>query len=163
MYTQLIDYLEVSSAILARLEMEYKYAAAKTVDKPEMIKFVASQLEGLSDHEVLGWQGGLDMIAAEGRQHPPTVPEILAALRKNGIANRPKIKRIAEKQIPFESVWESHTDEQHLEDVRAWLAYCPRKMPDVMLAWVLEQEESVKIQLRLIKKRELTNLSKVVA
>ncbi len=154
MHTKLIDYLEVSSAILARLEMEYKYAAAKAVDKPQMIKFVASQLESLSDHEVIGWKGALDMISLDGRQHPPSVPEILTALRKNGIANRPTIVRIEAKEIPFETVWNSHTDKEHLEDVRAWLAYCPRKMPDVMLEWVLMQEESVKAQLRKIKKKK---------
>jgi len=163
MFTKLIDYLEISSAILARLEMEYKYATAKTVDKPEMIKFVAEQLEGLSDHEVIGWKGALDMISEEARQHPPTVPEILAALRKNGFLNRPEIKRIENKEIPFESVWIKETEERHLEDVKGWIKYCPLKMPDVMLQWVLEQDESVKNDLSRIKKRNPNILSKVVA
>lgn len=133
MYTKLIDYLEVSSAILERLEMEYKYAAAKAVDKPQMIKFLADQLECLSLHEVMGWNGALDMIATEGRQHPPTVPEILASLRKNGIANIPEIKRVEDK-TDYMQIWKSSNDKGKF---RFFIDNCHVKVPPFIRRWAM--------------------------
>ena len=160
MYTKPIDTIEVAVSILSRLEMEYKYASAKAVDKPEMIRFLAEQLDRLSESDIMCWNEALNNISDLANKHPPTVPEIIFHIRKVGIATRPQLKSLEIKEIPFESVWYSHSDEEHMEDVRAWLKYCPIEMPDIMLAWVREQEEDVKAKLRSIKKKNLSEILK---
>jgi hypothetical protein len=150
-----IDTIEVASSILSRLEMEYKYASAKAVDKLEMIKFLAEQLDRLTEAHLMCWSEALNNISDLGKKHPPSVPEIIQAIRQVEIATRPQLKKLVAKEIPFESIWQNQTDEEHLEDVRAWLEYCPREMPDVMLEWVREQEEDVKAELRRIKKSDM--------
>ena len=111
MYTPSIDYLETAQNILARLEMEYKYASARGVDKPEMIKFLAEQLERLHDHEVLCWQEALNKIAEEGRQHPPTVPEIIKVIKDIAKLTRPALP-VPEKEenIDWMRKWEMADD-----------------------------------------------------
>ncbi len=160
MYTKPIDTVEVAVNILSRLEMEYKYASAKSVDKPEMIRFLAEQLERLPEGDIMCWSEALNNISDLGKKHPPAIPEIMKEIRIVGIATRPKTKRLEEKQIPFELIWNISTDEEHLEDVRSWLKYCPKKMPDVMLEWIKTQEESVKAELRRIKKRDFKKVLK---
>ncbi len=160
MYTKPIDTIEVAVSILSRLEMEYKYASAKAVDKPDMIKFLAEQLDRLERHDVMCWSEALNNISDLGQKHPPSIPEIIQAIRKVGIATRPKTKRLEVQQIPFESVWAGQTDEEHLEDVRTWLKYCPVKMPSVMLEWVVAQEDSVKAQLRRVKHKDFRKVLK---
>jgi len=154
-----MDYTEISYKILARLEMEYKYASAKAVDKPEMIKFLASQLRRLSNREVICWNEALNNISDKGGKHPPTIPEIMSEIRKVGIATQPNIA-IEKKEIPFASSWNMETDSQRLEDVRAWLEFCPKKMPQIMLNWVVNQEEDVKAELRRIKKKDVSQIIK---
>jgi hypothetical protein len=150
-----VDTIEVALSILSRLEMEYKYASAKAVDKAEMVKFLASQLDRLPNSDVICWSEALNNISDLGKKHPPSIPEIITEIRKVGIATRPIPKKLDDKPIPFESVWQTKTDEEHLEDARAWLKYCPKSMPDVMLKWVREQEEDVKAELRRIKKSDM--------
>jgi hypothetical protein len=140
--------------------MEYKYASAKAVDKPDMIKFLAEQLDRLEVHDVMCWSEALNNISDLGQKHPPAIPEIIQEIRKVGIATRPIPKQLEVKAVPFESVWNTSTDEEHLEDVRSWLKYCPKKMPDVMLEWIKTQEESVKAELRRIKKRDFRKVLK---
>jgi len=111
MYTPNIDYIEVAQSILERLEMEYKYASAKGVDKPQMIRFLAEQLERLHDHEVLCWQEALNQIAEEGRQHPPTVPEIIKVIKSIAQQTRPALPVIeVDTQIDWMRKWESADD-----------------------------------------------------
>jgi len=157
MYTKPIDTIEVATSILSRLEMEYKYATAKAVDKLEMVKFLAEQLDRLPDSDVMCWNEALNNISDLGKKHPPSIPEIIQEIRKVGIATRPIPKRLDDKPVPFESVWNKQSDEEHLEDARAWLKYCPKDMPDVMLKWVREQEEDVKSELRRIKKSDIAS------
>jgi len=150
-----VDTIEVALSILSRLEMEYKYASAKAVDKPEMIKFLAEQLDRLTDSDVMCWSEALNNISDLGKKHPPSVPEIIQEIRKVGIATRPIPKKLDDKPVPFESVWNKETEEERLEDARVWLKYCPKDMPLVMLEWVREQEEDVKAELRRIKKSDM--------
>ncbi len=158
MYTKQIDTIEVAVSILSRLEMEYKYASAKAVDKPDMIKFLAEQLDRLEVHDVMCWSEALNNISDLGKKHPPSVPEIIHAIRKVGIATRPQYKKLEEKKVPFESVWNTFSEERRLEDVEGWLRYCPLPMPDIMLRWVVEQDDSVRDKLRRIKKRTTSNI-----
>jgi len=134
MFTKLIDHIEIASAILQRLEMEYKYASSKAVDKPDAIRFLADQLEGLSDHEVMGWQGALNKIAAEGRKDPPTIPEILTALRRNGAANTPEIKRV-EDTTDYIGRWKASNDRGKF---RFFIDNCYVKVPPFIRAWALK-------------------------
>lgn len=110
MYTQPIDYIEVAHSILERLEMEYKYATPKGVDKADMIRFLGEQLQRLSDTEVLGWSIALNDISDEGRQHPPTVPEIINAIRKIGNKTRPQITHKNDTQTNYIQLWEIADD-----------------------------------------------------
>jgi hypothetical protein len=160
MYTEQIDTIEVALSILSRLEMEYKYASSKAVDKPEMIKFLAEQLDRLAVSDIMGWSEALNNISDLGNRHPPAIPEIIQEMRKVGIATRPQPKQLEVREIPFDDMWKTFSEERRLEDVEGWLKYCPLPMPDIMLQWTLDQEESVKEKLRNIKRRTISNILK---
>ena len=162
MYTKpmKIDTIEVPLSILSRLEMEYKYASAKAVDKTEMVKFLAEQLNRLTDSHVMCWSEALNNISDLGKKHPPSIPEIITEIRKVEIATRPIPKKLDEKPVPFESIWNEESEGERLESARAWLEYCPKDMPQVMLNWVREQQEDVKSELRKIKKKDLSGVLK---
>ncbi len=162
MYTKPVDTIEVALSILSRLEMEYKYASAKAVDKPEMIKFLAEQLDRLDESDILCWSEALNNISDLGQKHPPAIPEIIQEIRKVGIATRPKPKQLEVKAVPFEAVWNTFSEERRLEDVEGWLRYCPLPMPAIMLQWVVAQDDSVRDKLRRIKKRTMSNILKKV-
>ena len=63
-----VDTIEVALSILSRLEMEYKYASAKAVDKAEMVKFLASQLDRLPNSDVICWSEALNNISDLGKK-----------------------------------------------------------------------------------------------
>ena len=150
-----IDYIEVALRILSRLEMEYKYASAKAVDKPEMVRFLSEQLNRLPDDYVMCWNEALNEISDKGGKHPPTIPEILYEIRRAGIATMPVPIKIEEKEVSFPIFWKGETEEQKLEDTKSWLRFCPKDMPTIMLDWVKNQEEETKDKLRLIKKSNI--------
>jgi hypothetical protein len=81
-------------------------------------------------------------------------------MRKVGIATRPQPKQLEVREIPFDDMWKTFSEERRLEDVEGWLKYCPLPMPDIMLQWTLDQEESVKEKLRNIKRRTISNILK---
>jgi len=102
-----IDRLEVANDILVRLEMEYKYAVNKNVDKPEMVKFLAEQLGRLSDKAILGWNEALNNISDLNLKHPPTIPEIIEAMRKLEIRVTPRIEVKDGEKPPYASLWQN--------------------------------------------------------
>ncbi len=156
MYTKeeyTVDRLEVANDILIRLEMEYKYAVNKSVDKPEMVKFLAEQLNRLSDRAVLSWNEALNIISDKAEKHPPAIPEIIDEMRRIEIAIRPPLVRLEKKQIPFEFVWSKFTEEERLENAICWIEYCPVDMPAVMLDWAKKQEGIVKTKLLNMEKK----------
>lgn len=117
MYTQddyKLDRLEIANSILTRLEMEYKYAVNKNVDKPEMVKFLADQLSRLSDKAVLSWNEALNVISDKGGQHPPSIPEIIEEMRKLEIAITPKPKLLNNEAPDYAGIWNAASDEERI-------------------------------------------------
>jgi hypothetical protein len=133
--------------------MEYKYAVNKSVDKPEMVKFLAEQLNRLSDRAVLSWNEALNNISDKAEKHPPAIPEIIDEMRRVEIAIRPQLVRLEKQEIPFEFVWDKFTEEERLEDTMSWMKYCPIDMPTVMLDWAKKQEGIVKTKLLNMEKK----------
>jgi hypothetical protein len=148
-----LDRIEIANNILVRLEMEYKYAVNKNVDKAEMVKFLAEQLDRLSDMTVLSWNEALNTISDKAEKHPPTIPEIIDEMRRIEIATRPPLVRLEKKEIPFELVWNKNTEEERLQDTMGWIKYCPRDMPTVMLDWARQQEGQIKTRLLNMEKK----------
>lgn len=107
-----VDRLEVANNILIRLEMEYKYAVNKNVDKPEMVKFLAQQLERLSDKAVLGWNEALNRIADTNPKHPPSIPEIIEEMRKIEIKVTPLPKLESPNKAPLAAFWDKSNDDE---------------------------------------------------
>jgi hypothetical protein len=111
-----VDRIEIATEIFARMEMEYKYATNKEVDKVEAIKFLAEQLKSISDNACLGWYEALNRISELGREHPPTIPEIIVELRKIEIAMQPKAKALEYTKSNYASLWNiCDTTRQKLE------------------------------------------------
>lgn len=106
-----LDRLEVANNILVRLEMEYKYAVNKNVDKPEMVKFLAQQLGRLTDKAVLGWNEALNNISDTSLKHPPTVPEIVEEMRKLEISVTPPLRLEVDGSPPYSSLWQNGDQE----------------------------------------------------
>jgi hypothetical protein len=100
-----LDRLEVANDILVRLEMEYKYAVNKNVDKPEMVKFLSEQLSRLSDKAVLCWNEALNNISDLNLKHPPTIPQIVEEMRilERQVTPAPRLKD-GEKP-PYATLW----------------------------------------------------------
>jgi hypothetical protein len=102
-----LDLLEIANDILVRLEMEYKYAVNKNVDKPEVVKFLAEQLGRLSDKAVLCWNEALNNISDLNLKHPPTIPEIIEAMRKLEIQVTPARRIESSGKPPYSSLWQN--------------------------------------------------------
>jgi len=102
-----IDTLEIANNILIRLEMEYKYAVNKNVDKPEMVKFLADQLGRLSDKAVLGWNEAMNNISDLNLKHPPAIPEILDEMRKLEIQVTPALRLENNRKPPYSLLWQN--------------------------------------------------------
>jgi len=102
-----VDRIEIATEIFARMEMEYKYATNKEVDKVEAIKFLAEQLSSISDNACLGWYEALNRISELGREHPPTVPEIMAEMRRIEIAMQPKLPTLEYTRSNYATQWDS--------------------------------------------------------
>jgi len=77
-----LDYLDITSQIYTRLEMEYGWATPKSQDKAELWKFLASQLARHDDMVVLSWSEALDKISDEGSEFPPKIPKLLMMMRR---------------------------------------------------------------------------------
>jgi hypothetical protein len=117
MYTNIeyqLDRLEIANNILVRLEMEYKYAVNKNVDKTEMVRFLADQLDRLSDKAVLSWNEALNNISDKAEKHPPAIPEIIDEMRRIEISILPKAKRLEREVIPYASLWNGSSDKDKL-------------------------------------------------
>jgi hypothetical protein len=102
-----LDRLEIANDILVRLEMEYKYAVNKNVDKPEMVKFLAEQLDRLSDKAVLCWNEALNNISDLNLKHPPTIPEIIEGMRKLEIQVTPAPRLKDGEKPPYSTLWQN--------------------------------------------------------
>ena len=81
-----------------------------------MVKFLAEQLNRLSDRAVLSWNEALNNISDKAEKHPPAIPEIIDEMRRVEIAIRPQLVRLEKQEIPFEFVWDKFTEEERLED-----------------------------------------------
>jgi len=77
-----LDYLDITSQIYTRLEMEYGWATPKAQDKAELWKFLASQLSRHDDMVVLSWEEALNKISDEGSEFPPKIPKLLMMMRR---------------------------------------------------------------------------------
>jgi len=100
-----LDRIEIANNIFVRLEMEYKYAVNKNVDKPEAVKFLAEQLGRLSDKATLAWNEALNNISDLGHKHPPTIPEIVEAMRKIEIEVTPAPRLESNGKPPYALLW----------------------------------------------------------
>ena len=118
-----------------------------------MVKFLAEQLNRLSDRAVLSWNEALNNISDKAEKHPPAIPEIIDEMRRVEIAIRPQLVRLEKQEIPFEFVWDKFTEEERLEDTMSWMKYCPIDMPTVMLDWAKKQEGIVKTKLLNMEKK----------
>jgi len=130
MYTEIkeVDRIEIATLIFSRMEMEYKYATNKEVDKVDAINFLAEQLKSISDIACLGWYEALNRISEEGRVHPPTIPEILAEIRKVEIALHPTPKKLTTTQVDYAGQWSScETTRKKLNFLRTM--FCKQKTP----------------------------------
>ena len=106
-----IDYIETANNILVRLEMEYKYAVNKSVDKAEMVKFLAEQLTRMTNKSVLCWNDALNTIADNGSKHPPTIPEITMEMRRLESSIPTTVVRLNNERLPYSSLWANSTDD----------------------------------------------------
>ena len=97
-----LDYLDITSQIYTRLEMEYGFATPKAQDKAELWKFLASQLARHDDMVVMAWEEALDNISNEGNDFPPKIPKLLMTMRRCARLRSEKADVIALQEITYE-------------------------------------------------------------
>jgi len=97
-----LDYLDITSQIYTRLEMEYGFATPKAQDKAELWKFLASQLARHDDMVVMAWEEALDNISNEGNDFPPKIPKLLMTMRRCARLRSEKADVIALQEIKYE-------------------------------------------------------------
>ena len=97
-----LDYLDITSQIYTRLEMEYGFATPKAQDKAELWKFLASQLARHDDMVVMAWEEALDNISNEGNDFPPKIPKLLMTMRRCARLRSEKADVIARQNITYE-------------------------------------------------------------
>ena len=97
-----LDYLDITSQIYTRLEMEYGFATPKAQDKAELWKFLASQLARHDDMVVMAWEEALNNISNEGQEFPPKIPKLLMTMRRCARLRSEKADVIALQEIKYE-------------------------------------------------------------
>ena len=97
-----LDYLDITSQIYTRLEMEYGFATPKAQDKAELWKFLASQLARHDDMVVMAWEEALNNISNEGQEFPPKIPKLLMTMRRCARLRSEKADVIARQNITYE-------------------------------------------------------------